>query len=202
MAKNATFFTCACGQRTSSTNAARAAARVCVHCRPDLDVAPPPAKTTEMKAAWSPCVTREAATRKEESPIIDTVEPVAGGVATAVVEPMGGAVPVDPSQEVAYKIAVVADPAAPAPVVPSKRKKASALDAAALVLREAGVGMNAKEIFAVITERQLWTSPNGRTPCATLAAALLRETVNKGIASRFVKSERGKFASNPVVTES
>jgi len=39
-----------------------------------------------------------------------------------------------------------------------------------------------------------WTSPGGKTPAATLYSAILREITTKAKESRFVKSERGKFA--------
>ena len=84
----------------------------------------------------------------------------------------------------------------PAAVTPSKRKKVSALDAAALVLRQSGIAMSAKEILAAILEQGLWTSPKGKTPEMTIAAAAGREIQIKGSASRFVKAERGKFAAN------
>ncbi len=40
----------------------------------------------------------------------------------------------------------------------------------------------------------LWTSPGGKTPHATLYAAILREITVKADESRVVKTERGKFA--------
>jgi len=42
----------------------------------------------------------------------------------------------------------------------------------------------------------LWTSPGGRTPHATLYAAMLREERDKAAASRFRKVDRGQFAYN------
>lgn len=41
----------------------------------------------------------------------------------------------------------------------------------------------------------LWTSPGGKTPHATLYSAILREITAKGDESRFMKTERGKFAA-------
>jgi hypothetical protein len=41
--------------------------------------------------------------------------------------------------------------------------------------------------------RGLWSSPNGKTPEATLYAAILREISTKGEAARFRKVERGQF---------
>jgi HB1, ASXL, restriction endonuclease HTH domain len=74
-----------------------------------------------------------------------------------------------------------------------KAKKPSALDAAAKVLAETGEPMNCKELIEAMAAKGYWTSPKGKTPAATLYAAILRETSTKGAKSRFKKSERGKF---------
>ena len=76
-----------------------------------------------------------------------------------------------------------------------KAKKSSALDAAFRVLEEAGQPMTCQEMIAAMAAKGYWTSPGGKTPAATLYSAILRETQTKGDASRFVKSERGKFAA-------
>jgi hypothetical protein len=78
---------------------------------------------------------------------------------------------------------------------PAKVKKLSALDAAAKVLVEAGHAMNSKEMIEAMTIKGYWKSPAGRTPHATLYAAILREQTTKGTASRFKKTEPGKFAA-------
>lgn len=77
-----------------------------------------------------------------------------------------------------------------------KPKKLSALDAAARVLGEAGAAMNCKEMIEAMAAKGYWTSPGGKTPHATLYAAILREITVKGKEARFAKTERGKFASN------
>jgi hypothetical protein len=41
----------------------------------------------------------------------------------------------------------------------------------------------------------LWTSPGGKTPEATLYAAIIREIAAKGTAARFKKHERGVFVA-------
>jgi hypothetical protein len=46
-----------------------------------------------------------------------------------------------------------------------------------------------------MAKKGLWTSPGGKTPHATLYSAIIREIALKGKESRFVKSERGKFAA-------
>jgi L-serine deaminase len=73
-------------------------------------------------------------------------------------------------------------------------KKYSALDAAALVLRETGQAMSCPELIAQMADKGYWTSPKGKTPSATLYAAMAREIQLKGEAARFVKTGPGKFA--------
>ena len=73
-------------------------------------------------------------------------------------------------------------------------KKLSCLDAAAKVLAETGEPLNTKRLVEAMAEKGYWTSPGGKTPHATLYSAILREINGKGAESRFVKSERGKFA--------
>ncbi len=84
-------------------------------------------------------------------------------------------------------------PRARKPAGEPKPKRVSALDAAAQVLAQARQPMRAKELVAAMAEQGLWTSPNGKTPEATLYAAILREIANKGDAARFRKVERGQF---------
>jgi hypothetical protein len=80
-----------------------------------------------------------------------------------------------------------------APAEP-KAKKASALDAAAKVLQEAGTAMTTQEMIAAMAAKGYWSSPGGLTPAATLYSAILREITTKGNAARFTKTDRGKFA--------
>jgi hypothetical protein len=77
-----------------------------------------------------------------------------------------------------------------------KAKKLSVLDAAAKVLAETGQAMTCQALIAAMAEKGYWTSPAGRTPAATLYAAVLRELQAKGANARFVKVQRGKFAAN------
>ncbi len=81
------------------------------------------------------------------------------------------------------------------PVGDPKPKRVSALDAAARVLAQAKEPMNAKDMITAMSERGLWTSPGGKTPHATLYAAILREIMAKGDASRFKKTDRGLFCA-------
>ncbi len=71
--------------------------------------------------------------------------------------------------------------------------KLSAIDAAAKVLETSGP-LNCKELIEAMSAGGLWTSPGGKTPHATLYSAILREITVKGDESRFVKTERGRFA--------
>ena len=72
-------------------------------------------------------------------------------------------------------------------------KRASGLDAAARVLAEAGEPMGCKAMVETALAKGYWKT-GGKTPAATIHAAIIREIAKKGETSRFVKTERGKFA--------
>ncbi len=76
---------------------------------------------------------------------------------------------------------------------PAKTKRTSGLDAAAQVLTEAGGTMGSREIVDVMLAKGLWKT-SGKTPHATIYAAIIREIQKKGSKSRFEKVARGKFA--------
>jgi len=78
---------------------------------------------------------------------------------------------------------------------PAPTKRVSALSAAAQVLAASEVPMRAKEMIAAMEAKGLWTSPGGKTPEATLYAAIIREIAAKGTAARFKKHERGVFVA-------
>jgi hypothetical protein len=80
------------------------------------------------------------------------------------------------------------------PDAPAKPKKIGCLDAAAKLLGETGQAMTCQEMIDAMATKGYWTSPNGKTPSATLYAAILREITTKAKESRFTKTERGKFA--------
>jgi hypothetical protein len=61
------------------------------------------------------------------------------------------------------------------------------------VLGESSQAMNCVELIEAMAAKGYWTSPKGKTPHATLYAAILREIRAKGKDARFKKSERGKF---------
>ncbi|MBX3316160.1 MAG: winged helix-turn-helix domain-containing protein [Phycisphaeraceae bacterium] len=80
-------------------------------------------------------------------------------------------------------------------------KRLSALDAAAQVLaglsgKVAADGLSAADLIERMATAKLWTSPGGKTPSATLSAAMAREIATKGTASRFRKVGPGRFAIN------
>ena len=74
-------------------------------------------------------------------------------------------------------------------------RKLSALDAAAKVLGESKVPLNSKEMIEAMATKGYWKSPGGKTPHATLYAAILREIQTKGKEARFTKTDRGHFAA-------
>lgn len=76
-------------------------------------------------------------------------------------------------------------------------ERLSALDAAERVLKETKKPMHAGELIDAMAERKLWESPEGKTPTATLFAAMLREIAVKGEDSRFAKMDRGLFGLKP-----
>ena len=75
-------------------------------------------------------------------------------------------------------------------------KKMSAIDAAAKVLGEAKEPLTSKQMIERMATKGYWTSPGGKTPHATLYAAIIREIQTKGKESRFQKTDRGHFALN------
>ncbi|MBU0640063.1 MAG: winged helix-turn-helix domain-containing protein, partial [Planctomycetes bacterium] len=119
------------------------------------------------------------------------------GIAAARADAKAAAQPeVNPTVEVVTGQPVPAPAKKPRtrkPAAEPKPKRISALDAAAQVLVAAGQPMRAKEMIAAMAEQGLWSSPNGKTPEATLYAAILREIGTKGDAARFRKVERGQF---------
>ena len=52
-------------------------------------------------------------------------------------------------------------------------------------------------MIEVMHAKGLWTSPGGKTPEATLYAAIIREITAKGEKARFTKVDRGMFTSTP-----
>ncbi|GJQ29658.1 MAG: hypothetical protein HBSAPP03_15420 [Phycisphaerae bacterium] len=87
--------------------------------------------------------------------------------------------------------------AAKAPKAPKEKmpKRVSALDAAAQVVAGAKVPMRAKEMIAEMEAKGLWKSPGGKTPEATLYAAIIREIAARGEKARFKKHDKGVFVA-------
>ena len=73
----------------------------------------------------------------------------------------------------------------------------SALDAAAQVLVAGDKPMRVKDLIEQMEAKKLWKSPGGKTPEATLYAAMLREIQAKKSEARFKKVERGLFIATP-----
>ena len=56
--------------------------------------------------------------------------------------------------------------------------------------------MRVEEIISAAKEKGYWESKTGKTPGATVYAAIIREIRDKGADSRFVKKDRGLFAAS------
>jgi len=78
--------------------------------------------------------------------------------------------------------------------VDTKSKKMSALDAAAKVLAETGQPMSCQELIEAMAQKGYWSSPGGKTPASTLYSGIQKEISTKGKESRFLKTDRGRFA--------
>jgi hypothetical protein len=105
-------------------------------------------------------------------------------------------VPATPTSASKKKKPAVPPKPAPAPTSATPTPdRYSALDAAALVLRETGQPMRCPELIEQMAAKGYWTSPQGKTPSSTLYAAIAREIKLKGAASRFVRTGPGRFAS-------
>jgi hypothetical protein len=85
--------------------------------------------------------------------------------------------------------------AAAEPATPLKAKTMSGLDAAAKVLTDAKEPMNAKAMVETMLAKGMWKT-GGKTPAATIYAAIIREIAEKKGESRFKKTDRGQFAFN------
>jgi hypothetical protein len=71
--------------------------------------------------------------------------------------------------------------------------KLSALEAAAKVLAETKTALSTQELIDAMQAQGYWRSPKGKTPAATLYAALAREIKTKGKQARFQKASPGHF---------
>src|SRR5262245_40150292 len=78
---------------------------------------------------------------------------------------------------------------------PGSTKRMSALEAAARVLQDAKEPMSCPALIERMASKGYWKSPGGKTPHATLSAAILREIRLKSNQSRFRKVAPGRFQS-------
>ena len=76
---------------------------------------------------------------------------------------------------------------------PQRAKRRGILDIAAEVLGASKEPMTCADIVKVALDKQMW-STHGKTPSATLYAAILREIQKKKDQARFKKVDRGMFA--------
>ena len=60
------------------------------------------------------------------------------------------------------------------------------------MLADAGEPLNTKTMVERMLAKGLWKT-GGKTPAATIYAAIIREIAAKGSKSRFRKTDRGKF---------
>ncbi|WP_146402624.1 winged helix-turn-helix domain-containing protein [Planctomycetes bacterium CA13] len=77
---------------------------------------------------------------------------------------------------------------------PAAKKKISQIDAALTVLKRSRKPMSCKEMVEAMAKAKLWASPGGKTPDATLYAAILRD-MRKGKDARFKKAAPGRFTN-------
>ncbi len=75
---------------------------------------------------------------------------------------------------------------------PLKADRTSLLDAAAAVLAKGKEPMSCLQMVEAVLKAGTWKS-GGKTPAATLSAAIHREVRDKGKEARFAKAERGRF---------
>ena len=108
-------------------------------------------------------------------------------------EPSPTVVPAAAKPEAASRQARSSPKKAKERVKPVGRGKLSGLDAAAQVLAQAKEPLRCADLTERVLSKGLWKS-KGKTPAATLNAAMLREIKTKGSAARFRKAGRGLFA--------
>ena len=89
--------------------------------------------------------------------------------------------------------AMPADVAAAVPPRKAATATLSALAAAARVLEETQQAMSCPQLIEAMAAKGYWTSPAGKTPAATLHAAITREIKTKTDTARFQKAEPGRF---------
>jgi hypothetical protein len=137
---------------------------------------PPEPTETPTVATSTEAASVEPTTADDEATTPDAETDIAAGDESATNE--------EPTPKKPRKLKVQAD---------LKPKKISMIKAALQVLQERKLSMTCLELIDVMATEGLWTSPGGKTPAATLYAALSRSIKDLGKASPFRKAERGKF---------
>ncbi|MFT3881811.1 MAG: winged helix-turn-helix domain-containing protein [Gemmatales bacterium] len=141
----------------------------------------PDVATTSEAAVVEPTTTGQMATTHDLEPAVTELTPVATPTTNDEQPP-----------KKPRKLKVQAD---------LKPKKLSMIKAALQVLQDRKVAMTCPELIDVMATEGLWTSPGGKTPAATLYAALARSIKDLGKASPFRKAERGKFEAKMVAKQ-
>ena len=101
----------------------------------------------------------------------------------------------DPAHDAAVKASIEGRKAKKAKAAkPKGERKPGILTLAADVLKDAKAPMDCKAIVEKVLSKGLWQT-KGKTPAATLYAAIIREIATKGKNSRFRKTDRGQFAT-------
>jgi hypothetical protein len=101
-----------------------------------------------------------------------------------------------PAKKASAKKPASTKPAAKKATTNKAEKKMSGLDAATKVLAESKEPMRSKDIVEQMNAKGYWKSPGGKTPHATIYAAMSREINEKGKDARFKKMDRGLFTAN------
>jgi hypothetical protein len=100
---------------------------------------------------------------------------------------------VGPTAKPGAKVAPEAKGKKPKAAKTKGERKPGILTLAADVLKDAKAPMDCKAIVEKVLAKGLWHT-KGKTPAATLYAAIIREIAAKGKDARFLKVERGQFA--------
>ena len=128
-----------------------------------------------------------------DSPVKPTTTPHVG--------PSGEAAPSSPADATSVPNAPAANVAkkgrTPKSAPAEKPKRMGGLDVAAQLLLAAAKPMSCKELVEDMLARKLW-STTGKTPVATIYAAIIRDIAANGMESRFRKTARG--CSRPPAT--
>jgi hypothetical protein len=99
---------------------------------------------------------------------------------------------VGPTAKSGAKVAQEAKGKKPKAAKPKGERKPGILTLAADVLKDAKAPMDCKTIVEKVLAKGLWQT-KGKTPAATLYAAIIREIAAKGKETRFHKTDRGMF---------